>query len=223
MSHPVLTAYKRVDKKVKPVPAIYPQHARVQRQIPEDPLLSLPPLSTNPPEFKPMERISNEGMDELKINEDGSLLPEEVKLFKHIMVLNQEVLAFDESQCGTFKESYFSPYIIPTVEHEPWVHKNIPIPPGIRDKVIELLREKVKAGVYEPSQSSYRSRWFCVVKKNGKLQLVHDLQPLNKITIKDAGMPSILNDFVELFAGCECNTTFDLYWEFDACKLAPDS
>jgi hypothetical protein len=51
---------------------------------------------------------------------------------------------------------------------------------GIRDKVIKLLKEKMAAGVYEPSQSSYRSKWFCVAKKNGKLRIVHDLQPLNK-------------------------------------------
>jgi len=47
------TAYKRVDRKVKPVPGIFPEDARVIRQFPEDPLLSLPYLSPNPPTFKP--------------------------------------------------------------------------------------------------------------------------------------------------------------------------
>ena len=96
---------------------------------------------------------------------------------------NEEALAFVDTERGTLKESYFSPYIMPTVPHTPWEYKNIPIPPGIRDKVIELLKEKMAAGVYEPSQSSYRSRWFCVLKKNGKLRIVHDLQPLNKVSI----------------------------------------
>lgn len=74
------------------------------------------------------------------------------------------------------------------------------------------------AGVYEPSQSSYRSRWFCVLKKSGKLRIVHDLQPLNKVTIREAGLPPNLDDFVEPFAGCQCYTVFDLYWGFDARK-----
>jgi len=121
------------------------------------------------------------------------------------------------------KESYFTPYIIPTIPHTPWEYRNIPIPPGIRDKVIELLKHKINAGVYEPSQSAYRSRWFCVLKKNGKLRLVHDLQPLNKVSIRDAGLPPILDDFVEPFAGRQCYTVFDLFWGFDARKLHPKS
>jgi hypothetical protein len=99
------------------------------------------------------------------------------------MHLNQDALAFEETDRGTLKESYFPPYIIPTIPHVPWEYKNIPIPPGIREKVIDLLRTKINAGVYKPSQSAYHSHWFCVLKKNGKLHLVHDLQPLNKFSI----------------------------------------
>ena len=40
----VWTAYKLVAYKVKPVPGIFPEYARVERKIPEDPLLTLPPL-----------------------------------------------------------------------------------------------------------------------------------------------------------------------------------
>ncbi|KIJ68866.1 hypothetical protein HYDPIDRAFT_53995, partial [Hydnomerulius pinastri MD-312] len=93
--------------------------------------------------------------------------------------------------------------------------KNIPIPPGICQAVIEVLKLKIAAGVYEHSQSAYRSRWFCVVKKNGKLWIVHDLQPLNRVTICDAGLPPILDEFVEPFAGAQCYTVFDLFWGFD--------
>jgi hypothetical protein len=110
---------------------------------------------------------------------------------------------------------------MPTVPHTPWEYKNIPIPPGIKDKVIEVLKDKMAAGVYEPSQSSYRSRWFCVLKKNGKLRIVHDLQPLNKVSVRDAGLPPILDDFVEPFAGRQCYTVFDLFWGFDARKVHP--
>jgi len=159
----------------------------------------------------------------LKINESGFLSPEEEKLFKHIMKLNQEAIAFEDVERGTFKESYFSPYIIPTIPHIPWVYKNIPIPAGLREKVIDVLRLKIDAEVYEQSSSSYRSRWFVVLKKNGKLRIVHDLQPLNKITIRDAGMLPIVDDFVDNFAGRQCYTVFDLFWGFDARKIHPSS
>ena len=109
---------------------------------------------------------------------------------------------------------------MPTIPHIPWEQKNILIPPGKRT---EIIKDKIRAGVYEPSQSSFRSRWFCVEKKTGKLQIVHDLQPLNKVSIWDAGLPPILDDFVEPFSGRQCYTVFDLFWGFDARKLVPIS
>lgn len=214
--NPVLTMYKMVDKKVKPVPGTFPQTARVNQQFPHDPLRNLIPLTLHPPEIIPNGHLTHEHMVSLNINSHEFLWPEEVKLFQHIMNLNQETLAFEETDRGTLKESYFTPYIIPTVPHVPWEYKNIPIPSGIHQKVIELLKSKINARVYEPSQSAYCSRWFCVLKKNGKLRLVHDLQPLNKIFIRDAGLIPIVDDFVESFARAQCYTIFNLFWGFDA-------
>ena len=221
----VLTAYKRVDRKVKPVPAVYPEDAKVERRIPDPPpLASLQPLPIRPPEFMPDGgRLTEERLKEMNINPQGFLWPEEEKLFKHVLQLHQNSFVWEDHQRGSFREDYFSPYIIPVVPHIPWAFPNIPIPPGIRDKVVQLLREKIEAGVYEPSQSSYRSRWFCVLKKSGKLRIVHDLQPLNKVTIRDAGLPPNLDSFVEPFAGHQCYTVFDLYWGFDARKVHPKS
>jgi transposase InsO family protein len=219
----IFTAYKTVDRKVKPVSGTFPQDALVRRTFPHDPLEGLPILSKHPPDFIPTKHLSEERMKELNINATGFLWPEEEKLFKQIMVLNEKSLAFDEIDRGTLREDYFSPYIMPTVPHIPWEEKNIPIPPGIKDKVIELLKHKMDAGVYEHCQSAYRSKWFCILKKSGKLRLVHDLQALNAVSIRDAGGPPILDDFVEPFAGRQCYTVFDLFWGFDARRVHPDS
>jgi transposase InsO family protein len=220
----VFTMYKRVDKKIKPVSTSFPvEECYVHRRIPVNPLLTLPKLPFYPPEFLPTRKITTERLKILKINEKGFLLPEEEKLFKHIMVINEEAIAFEDAERGTFNESYFSPYIIPTVPHIPWEHKNIPIPAGLREKVMDVLKLKIEAGVYEQSQSSYRSKWFVVLKKNGKLRIVHDLQPLNKISIRDAGMLPIVDDFVDSFSGRQCYTVFDLFWGFDARKIHPKS
>ena len=72
----------------------------------------------------------------MNINSKGYLWPEEEKLFQHILRLNEKALAFEEGQRGTFREDYFTPYIIPVIPHEPWEFANIPIPPGIKEKVI---------------------------------------------------------------------------------------
>ncbi|KAG2120934.1 uncharacterized protein F5147DRAFT_563283 [Suillus discolor] len=119
------TMYKRVDKKIKPVPGVFPQEAQVQRRFPSDPLETLPVLSPHLPEFKPSIKITTERMKSLNINSIGFLSTEEEKLFSHIMMLNEDALAFEDNDRGTFKESYFSPYIIPTVPHVPWEYKNM--------------------------------------------------------------------------------------------------
>ncbi|RDB16200.1 Transposon Tf2-6 polyprotein [Hypsizygus marmoreus] len=210
------TAYKRVAQKVHPVSGTFPEAARVHRQFPHDPLDSLPPLSCKPPDFVPTDRLTHERMESLQVNPDNFLWPEEVKLFQHILKLNEATLPFEEKDRGTLSRQYFSDYIMPTVPHTPWEYKHIPIPPGIREKVIELLKSKIEAGVYETSQSSYRGQWFCVLKKNGTLRIVHNLQPLNKVSIRDAGQLPIIDDFVESYGGRQCYTVFDLFWGFDA-------
>ena len=89
---------------------------------------------------------------------------------------------------------------------------------------MQILRDRKAAGVYEPSQASYRSPWFCVAKKEpGKVRLVHDLQPLNAVTIRSAGLPPKLDEFVEPFAGSSCYTVLDLYSGYDGRKLDPKS
>ncbi|KIP02206.1 hypothetical protein PHLGIDRAFT_60783, partial [Phlebiopsis gigantea 11061_1 CR5-6] len=112
----------------------------------------LPSLPVKPPVFEPSGRLTQERLNEMKINPDKFLWPEEEKLAIHVLKTHQNHFVFEDSQRGSFREDYFSPYIIPVVPHIPWAFKNIPIPLGIQDRVIELLREKIAAGVYEPSQ-----------------------------------------------------------------------
>ena len=73
-------------------------------------------------------------------------------------------------------------------------------------------------GVFEPSNSSYRSRWFCVVKKDGK-----SLEPLNKVTIQHSGVPPFTDQLAEHFAGRACGSMMDLYVGYDERALAPAS
>ena len=97
------TAYKRVDRKIKPVPAVFPEDSKVTRTFPEDPLNSLPPLPIKPPDFVPNGRLTQERLDEMEVNKQGFLQPEEEKLFTHILQLNQNHFVFEDSQRGSFR------------------------------------------------------------------------------------------------------------------------
>ena len=194
-------AYKKVANKVRPVPASLPEDFRNVRCFPEDPLLTLPSLPTSPPDFVPGLRLTEERLAALDLNGSDFLWPEELKLLQHILLLNESGLAWTEDEKGRFHDDYFTPVKIPTIEHVPWIHKNIPIPYGILDDVIQIFKDKLAAGVYEPSDTSYRSRFFCVKKKNGSLRLVHDLQPLNAVTIHNSGVPPLTDQIIESMAG----------------------
>ncbi|KNZ77803.1 hypothetical protein J132_03863 [Termitomyces sp. J132] len=79
-----------------------------------------------------------------------------------------------------------------------------------------MIKKKIEAGVYEPSNSSYRSQWFTVLKKDGEsLRIVHSLEPLNKVTIVHSGLPPATEELASHFAGRACGGIFDLrfVWE----------
>ena len=67
----------------------------------------------------------------------------------------EECIAWDASEWGNFWKDYFDPVVIPTIKHIPWVEWNIPIPPGIYDEVVKILKEKIWVGVNARSNSAY--------------------------------------------------------------------
>jgi len=215
--------YKKVEDKIRPVPAVMPEEFKVRRTFPNDPLSNLPVLPTHPPEFVPTLKMTQERMDKLDIDGNPDMTEEEKRLLKHVLVLNERSIAFTEKERGTFRRDYFSDYRIPVTPHVPWEDRNISLPTGHHAEIIQMLKEKIDAGVYEKTQSSYRSRWFCVKKKNGELRMVHDLQKLNGVTIRDSGVPPIMEDFVEAYAGRSVYSVLDMYWGFYARILDPES
>jgi len=160
----------------------------------------------------------------MNVNQDQFLWPEEEKLAHHLIKLQEFAFTWTEDEKGKFSSDYFDPVVIPTVEHIPWSLKNILIPLGIFSHVVEIIKSKIAAGVYEPSNSSYHSCWFCVLKKDGKsLCLMHDLQPLNTVVVKDAGLPPMVEQYAESFGARGCYGIFDLMVGFDQHALAPQS
>lgn len=217
--------YKPVARKIRPVLGSVPEQFRVEREIRGDPLAAMPQLSPCPPDFVPTGRYTAERRDALdKAHGDGFLWPEEQKLLHHFMSEQNEAFAWTDEERGCFKPEFFPPVEFPVVPHTPWVQKNIPIPPGLYNEVCGMIKKKLAAGVYEPSNSSYRSRWFCVLKKDKhSLRIVHSLEPLNQVTIQHSGVPPTPDHLAEQFGGRPCSSIFDLYVGYDERLIAETS
>jgi hypothetical protein len=152
----------------------------------------------------------------MKIGSDGFLWPEEVKLVEWLFSYHNDAFTWNDDECGQFNKKYFDPIIILHISHIFWVMKQGPIPPGIINEVMCIMKDKLSSGVYEPSNSSYCSRWFCVLKKDGKsLRVVHSLEPLNTVAIKDASVPPMTDILTESFTCRSAYSLFDLYVSFN--------
>ena len=209
--------YKPVARKIRPVLADLPDKFRIVRNIIGDPLADMPTLSPNPPPFSPTGRYTADNREIIdKVHPGDFLWPQERELMHHFMCVQNQGFAWDDSQRGRFREDFFPPVVMPVVEHKPWVLRNMPIPPGIYEDVCKIIKTKIAAGVYERSNSSYRSRWFTVLKKGGiSLRIVHSLEPLNAVTIQHSGVPPHTEQIAEQFAGRACGGILDLYVGYD--------
>jgi hypothetical protein len=195
--------YKPVGQKVHLV-ALYNPDSRplvfTPLSIGELPVLPFQPIELENLQYT--ERITKDCLTSmLKKIPVGFLSKVETELFTHLILTYEKAFAFEENECGTFNEVYFPPYEMPMVPHEPWMKKNIRIPLGRMDEVLQLLQEQWDSRKYECSASSYRSAIFAVEKKSRFLRLVHNLQPLNGVTIRDASLPPRIDEMIEQFTG----------------------
>jgi hypothetical protein len=216
--------YKPVVKKVHSIPADTPLDCRVVCELPPDPLTGLKPLPTHPPDFIPGVHFTQEHADKLDLDPTKWLWPEELKLVCWLVNTHKLAFAWEASERSRLDERYFPPYKTPTIPHIPWSQRNIPALPSTINEVTCIIKEKIDSGVYKPSTSVYRLRWFCIVKKGGKsLCLVHDLQLLNVVTVCDTSQPPFIEHLTESFAGYAMYGMLDLYSGYDQHALHVDS
>ena len=104
-------------------------------------------------------------------------------MFRGMLERHGKAFAFSPQEIGCADPKMIEPMVIFTVPHVPWNLKPISVPRAHIPKLIELLKEKVRMGILEPSNAPYSKRWFTVSKKNGSLRFIQDLQPVNKVTI----------------------------------------
>ena len=82
----------------------------------------------------------------------------------------------------------------------------------MQETATKIVKEKLVNGMLEHSQGPYRSHYFLVPKKNPEeYRFINDMQPLNGVTIRDAGMPPSVDEFSEDFAMYPIVTSVDYY------------
>ena len=155
-------------------------------------------------------RLTSERLQQMRIGGDF-LSDEERQLFVNILFEFEGALAFEDGEMRLLDESIEPPVIVQTVPHAPWQQNNLRLPKAMQDEAAKIVREKLDYGLLEFSQGPYRGRYFLVGKKDGKWRLINDVQLMNKVTIRDAGMPPGADEFSEDFAEYPITSSIDFY------------
>ena len=210
------TKYKTVDKKVKHVAIpLFEDSCQRMNEVAQDPSLWDPRGIRH--------AFTKETREKLRVGKDEFLLPEEEVAFREMLERHGKAFAFYPNEIGCADPKIIEPMVIFTIPHVSWNLKPIPVPRAHIPKLIKLLKEKVEMGILEPSNAPYSNRWFTVPKKNGTLRFIQDLQPVNKVTIRNVGIGPSIDEFAEAFAGRSIYSIGDLYSGYDQFQLAVDN
>jgi hypothetical protein len=72
----------------------------------------------------------------------------------------------------------------------------------------------------ERCHGAYRNPWFLIKKKNGKYRLVNAAMAINAVTIRDANLPPVIDEFAEEFGGMKVTSLLDFFSGHDQVPLA---
>lgn len=150
---------------------------------------------------------------------NGDLRAVEDIIFEAPMLGYEDVFAFEDAEIGRLAPHIEEEYSFLTVDHKPWAFESIPLARETSDMAARIIARKLEAGTLEYAQSPHRNRYFIVPKKHGRL--IIDAQPINKVTLKDAGSPPNVDAFSEAFAGVPISSLGDMFSGYDQFRLDP--
>lgn len=167
--------------------------------------------------------LTPERLNAITVGKGDFLHPNEISYVEELLMEFEDIFAFDVSEMGTLNPEIEPPIIIQTIPHEPWQSKQMKLSEQGRQIATGIIKDRVKAGLLEPSMGPYRNSYFLVPKKDGKWRLVYDLQPCNKITIKDAAIPPNCDEISQALAGAICYSGCDMFSGYNGAPLDPVS
>jgi hypothetical protein len=77
------------------------------------------------------------------------------------------------------------------------------------------VKEHTVRGTIRPSKSPYKSRFFYIKKKDGKLQPVQDYRPVNEWTIHNTYPLPLIPELIDQLSGCSLYTKSDIHWGYN--------
>jgi hypothetical protein len=165
----------------------------------------------------PGTRLTEEKMKTIQIGEE--LRPREREMLFVCLQNREMALAWDRSEMGHIRKEVTPPMKIDTVDHKPWQAPGFAVPKALKKIVDEMLRDRLRNGTLEPCHGPYRNYWFIVEKKDKKYRLINSATRMNKVTIKDAHLPPVPDEFAEEFAGLVIGSYLDWFSGYDQVEL----
>lgn len=162
-------------------------------------------------------RLTSDRMASISVGEE--LTSQEKELFLACLSNREMALAWDMSEIGRVRKEVTPPLKIDTVDHEPWQAPGFPVPKALKQVINDMLRDRLRSGILEPCQGPYRNPWFITKKKDGNYRLINSATYINKVTIKDANLPSVPDEFAEEFAGRVIGSYLDWFSGYDQLEL----
>lgn len=153
-----VSKYKKVADKKQPVSLSVPQDYTPGAQYIPIQLPLHKPLPISPPKIAlhPLNgRITQERLNLILANAAKGYSPKEMDLLVYILLRHESAIAFNNSKRGLFKEKYYPPYVMKTVEHNAWAQQPHPLPQALIPEMIKMLNAQVAAGNLEGLDSPY--------------------------------------------------------------------
>jgi hypothetical protein len=97
--------------------------------------------------------------------------------------------------------------------------KLIPLSQAEQEELHKFVKEHTARGTIRPSKSPYKSRFFYIKKKDGKLQPVQDYRPVNQWTICNAYPLPLIPELIDRLSGCSLYTKFNIWWGYNNIQI----
>jgi hypothetical protein len=100
-------------------------------------------------------RLTFKRFAEMKIGKE--LLKIKKNLLTEILYNRKAALAWDFTYCERVRSEMALPQKIKTIPHETWQMSNFPILRAFKEKVIEMLNDRIKRNMLKRSENPYRN------------------------------------------------------------------
>jgi Reverse transcriptase (RNA-dependent DNA polymerase) len=97
--------------------------------------------------------------------------------------------------------------------------KLIPLSKVEQIELQSFVKEHTARGTIRPSKSPYKSRFFYIKKKDGKLRPVQDYQLVNQWTIRNTYPLPLIPKLIDQLSGCSLYTKFDIQWGYNNVQI----